>query len=227
MGVKNWENLPDNMQTDYVRQYYEALRKKQVQLVAKRVFDVVVSLILLVVLSPVFLILWVAIRVDSKGAALFQQIRVTQYGREFRIYKFRTMVVDAEKLGAQVTTKGDSRVTKVGRFLRKCRLDELPQLVNILKGDMSFVGTRPEVPRYVAAYSEVMWATLLLPAGVTSTASIEYKDEDRLLSNAEDADKTYIDAILPAKMQYNLQYLLDYSFWKDIKIMIKTVLAVL
>lgn len=227
MGVKNWENLPDNMQTDSVRQYYEALRKKQVQLVAKRVFDVVVSLILLVVLSPVFLILWVAIRVDSKGAALFQQIRVTQYGREFRIYKFRTMVVDAEKLGAQVTTKGDSRVTKVGRFLRKCRLDELPQLVNILKGDMSFVGTRPEVPRYVAAYSDVMWATLLLPAGVTSTASIEYKDEDRLLSNAEDADKTYIDAILPEKMQYNLQYLLDYSFWKDIKIMIKTVLAVL
>lgn len=227
MGVKNWENLPDNMQTDSVRQYYEALRKKQVQLVAKRVFDVVVSLILLVVLSPVFLILWVAIRVDSKGAALFQQIRVTQYGREFRIYKFRTMVVDAEKLGAQVTTKGDSRVTKVGRFLRKCRLDELPQLVNILKGDMSFVGTRPEVPRYVAAYSEVMWATLLLPAGVTSTASIEYKDEDRLLSNAEDADKTYIDAILPEKMRYNLQYLLDYSFWKDIKIMIKTVLAVL
>lgn len=227
MGVKNWENLPDNMQTDSVRQYYEALRKKRVQLIAKRVFDVVVSLILLVVLSPVFLILWVAIRVDSKGAALFQQIRVTQYGREFRIYKFRTMVVDAEKLGAQVTTKGDSRVTHVGRFLRKCRLDELPQLVNILKGDMSFVGTRPEVPRYVAAYSDVMWATLLLPAGVTSTASIEYKDEDRLLSNAEDADKTYIDAILPAKMQYNLQYLLDYSFWKDIKIMIKTVLAVL
>lgn len=227
MGVKNWENLPDNMQTDSVRQYYEALRKKQVQLVAKRVFDVVVSLILLVVLSPVFLILWIAIRVDSRGAALFQQIRVTQYGREFRIYKFRTMVVDAEKLGAQVTTKGDSRVTKVGRFLRKCRLDELPQLVNILKGDMSFVGTRPEVPRYVAAYSDVMWATLLLPAGVTSTASIEYKDEDRLLSNAEDADKTYIDAILPEKMRYNLQYLLDYSFWKDIKIMIKTVLAVL
>lgn len=227
MGVKNWENLPDNMQTDSVRQYYEALRKKQVQLVAKRVFDVVVSLILLVVLSPVFLILWVAIRVDSRGAALFQQIRVTQYGREFRIYKFRTMVVDAEKLGAQVTTKGDSRVTKVGRFLRKCRLDELPQLVNILKGDMSFVGTRPEVPRYVAAYSDVMWATLLLPAGVTSTASIEYKDEDRLLSNAKDADKTYIDAILPEKMRYNLQYLLDYSFWKDIKIMIKTVLAVL
>lgn len=227
MGVKNWENLPDNMQTDFVRQYYEALRKKKAQLVAKRVFDVVVSLILLVVLSPVFLILWVAIRVDSKGAALFQQIRVTQYGREFRIYKFRTMVVDAEKLGAQVTTKGDSRVTRVGRFLRKCRLDELPQLVNILKGDMSFVGTRPEVPRYVAAYSDVMWATLLLPAGVTSTASIEYKDEDRLLSNAEDADKTYIDAILPEKMKYNLQYLLDYSFWKDIKIMIKTVLAVL
>lgn len=227
MGVKNWENLPDNMQTDSVRQYYEALRKKQAQLIVKRVFDVVVSLILLVVLSPVFLILWVAIRVDSKGAALFQQIRVTQYGREFRIYKFRTMVVDAEKLGAQVTTKGDSRVTRVGRFLRKCRLDELPQLVNILKGDMSFVGTRPEVPRYVAAYSDVMWATLLLPAGVTSTASIEYKDEDRLLSNAEDADKTYIDAILPEKMRYNLQYLLDYSFWKDIKIMIKTVLAVL
>lgn len=227
MGVKNWENLPDNMQTDSVRQYYEALRKKQAQLIVKRVFDVVVSLILLVVLSPVFLILWVAIRVDSKGAALFQQIRVTQYGREFRIYKFRTMVVDAEKLGAQVTTKGDSRVTRVGHFLRKCRLDELPQLVNILKGDMSFVGTRPEVPRYVAAYSEVMWATLLLPAGVTSTASIEYKDEDRLLSNAEDADKTYIDAILPEKMRYNLQYLLDYSFWKDIKIMIKTVLAVL
>lgn len=227
MGVKNWENLPDNMQTDSVRQYYEALRKKQAQLIAKRVFDVVVSLILLVVLSPVFLILWVAIRVDSKGAALFQQIRVTQYGREFRIYKFRTMVVDAEKLGAQVTTKADSRVTHVGRFLRKCRLDELPQLVNILKGDMSFVGTRPEVPRYVAAYSDVMWATLLLPAGVTSTASIEYKDEDRLLSNAEDADKTYIDAILPEKMWYNLQYLLDYSFWKDIEIMIKTVLAVL
>lgn len=221
-----WHKLPEFLQQDSVRPYYEALCKKRGQLAAKRVFDFLCALLLLFLLSPIMLILAAAIKLDSKGTVMFRQVRVTQYGKEFRIFKFRTMVSDAPKKGTQVTVQGDPRITRVGHLLRKFRLDELPQLLNILLGQMSFVGTRPEVPKYVSQYTPEMMATLLLPAGVTSRASIEYKDEDRLLADAENADKTYIEQVLPGKMEYNLKSLLEFSFWKDLKTMLDTVLAV-
>lgn len=189
-------------------------------------FDLILSCVLIVLLSPVMLILAVAIKLDSPGTVMFRQVRVTQYGKEFRIFKFRTMVQNAQQLGTQVTVKGDNRITRMGHLLRKCRLDELPQLFNILLGEMSFVGTRPEVPKYVSRYTPEMMATLLLPAGVTSQASIQYKDEDRLLENAQDADKTYVEQVLPGKMEYNLKSILEFSIWKDFKTMIDTVVAV-
>lgn len=222
----DWEQLPRNMQNDAVQPYYDALSKKKVSLFCKRVFDFIVALVLLIVLLPIFLFLALLIKLDSPGAVMFRQVRVTRYGKEFRIYKFRTMVQNAEKLGTQVTSKNDARVTRIGGFLRKFRLDELPQLINILLGDMSFVGTRPEVPRYVKQYTDEMLATLLLPAGVTSEASIRYKDEDKLLTDAEDADKTYVEQILPQKMQYNLHSLLEFGFANDLKTMINTVTAI-
>ena len=225
--MRKWESLPEQLRTEAVRPYYEALRRKRGSLFAKRCFDLVVALILVILLSPVMLGLAIAIKADSKGKVMFRQVRITRYGKKFRIFKFRTMVSDAERLGSQVTTNQDSRVTKVGRMLRKCRLDELPQLLNIIAGDMTFVGTRPEVPRFVEHYTEAMQATLLLPAGVTSETSILYKDEERLLSEAQNADETYMNEVLPAKMQYNLAYLENYNFWKDIRIMLHTVTAVL
>lgn len=224
--MKKWENLPEELKMDEVRPYYDYLSKHKAGLVGKRIADFLLSLILFIVLFPFMLIIGILVGVTSPGGVFFCQERVTTYGRHFKIIKFRTMVADAEKKGTQVTTEGDSRVTGVGRFLRKVRLDELPQLINILKGDMSIVGTRPEVPRYVEKYSKEMMATLLLPAGVTSTASIEYKDEDKLLAEGEDADVTYVEKVLPEKMKYNLEYLKNYSFWKDFAIMVKTVLAV-
>ena len=225
--LKRWEQLPQELQNDSVRPYYEALSRKRGQLLFKRVFDILLSLVLLVLLSPVMLILALAIRLDSPGEVLFRQVRVTQYGQEFRIFKFRTMVANAQQLGTQVTVQGDMRITRVGKLLRKCRLDELPQLLNILMGQMSFVGTRPEVPRYVRQYTPQMLATLLLPAGVTSQASIRYKDEDRLLDNSSDPDRTYVEQVLPGKMEYNLNSLLDFSLWQDFKTMVQTVGAVL
>ena len=225
--LKSWEQLPQQLQNDSVRPYYEALSRKRGQLLLKRVFDVLLSLVLLVLLSPVMLILAIAIRLDSPGEVLFRQVRVTQYGQEFRIFKFRTMVANAQQLGTQVTVQGDMRITRMGKLLRKCRLDELPQLLNILMGQMSFVGTRPEVPRYVRQYTPQMLATLLLPAGVTSQASIRYKDEDRLLDASSDPDRTYVEQVLPGKMEYNLNSLLDFSLWQDFKTMVQTVGAVL
>lgn len=225
--LKRWEQQPQELQNDSVRPYYEALSRKRGQLLFKRVFDILLSLVLLVLLSPVMLILALAIRLDSPGEVLFRQVRVTQYGQEFRIFKFRTMVANAQQLGTQVTVQGDMRITRVGKLLRKCRLDELPQLLNILMGQMSFVGTRPEVPRYVRQYTPQMLATLLLPAGVTSQASIRYKDEDRLLDSSADPDRTYVEQVLPGKMEYNLNSLLDFSLWQDLKTMVQTVGAVL
>lgn len=225
--LKRWEQLPQELQNDSVRPYYEALSRKRGQLLLKRVFDILLSLVLLVLLSPVMLILALAIRLDSPGEVLFRQVRVTQYRQEFRIFKFRTMVANAQQLGTQVTVQGDMRITRVGKLLRKCRLDELPQLLNILMGQMSFVGTRPEVPRYVRQYTPQMLATLLLPAGVTSQASIRYKDEDRLLDSSADPDRTYVEQVLPGKMEYNLNSLLDFSLWQDFKTMVQTVGAVL
>ena len=224
--LKPWGQLPREFRTEAVRPYYEALCRKKAQLIIKRMFDLILSCVLIVLLSPVMLILAVAIKLDSPGTVMFRQVRVTQYGKEFRIFKFRTMVQNAQQLGTQVTVKGDSRITRMAHLLRKCRLDELPQLFNILLGEMSFVGTRPEVPKYVSRYTPEMMATLLLPAGVTSQASIQYKDEDRLLENAQDADKTYVEQVLPGKMEYNLKSILEFSLWKDFKTMIDTVVAV-
>lgn len=226
MLLKKWEQLPPEMQTDSVRKYYDVLKKKQVSLFFKRAFDIVVSLIMLIVLLPLFLVLGVAIKLDSKGPVFYRQVRVTQYGRRFRIFKFRSMVQDADK-GSLVTVQGDARVTRVGKFVRKCRLDEVSQLINVLKGDMTFVGTRPEVPKYVDMYTDEMMATLLLPAGVTSLASIIYKDEAELLDGAENTDKVYVEKVLPGKMFYNLKSLKDFGFWVDIKTMFMTVFAVL
>lgn len=225
--MRKWDQLPENMRNESIRPYYEHLQQHKMGLLAKRIFDFLMALILLLILWPILLILGILVGSTSKGGVFFRQERVTTYGRTFRIFKFRTMVADAEKRGSQVTTSGDARVTPIGRFLRKVRLDELPQLLNILTGDMSFVGTRPEVPRYVEAYSDEMRATLLLPAGVTSKASIEYKDEERLLAAGTDVDATYIHEVLPGKMKYNLDYLKTFSFGKDIWLMVQTVLAVI
>ena len=227
MILKKWEDLPENLRTDAVRPYYELLRKRKGSLLLKRCFDVVVSAIMLLLLAPVFLVLAIAIKLDSPGPVFYRQVRVTQYGREFRIFKFRSMVSDADKRGSLVTVSGDSRITRVGKFIRKCRLDELCQLIDIFRGTMTFVGTRPEVPKYVAAYTPEMMATLLLPAGVTSEASILYKDEADLLDAAEDVDAVYIRDVLPGKMAYNLDALKHFSFFSDIATMFRTVFAVL
>lgn len=222
----SWEKLPPQMQTEAVKPYYEILQKKQISLIFKRLFDIVVSIIMLLILSPVFLILAIAIKLDTEGPVFYRQVRVTQYGKEFRIFKFRTMVNNADKIGSQVTVGGDNRITRVGKVIRECRLDEIGQLLNILGGSMTFVGTRPEVPKYVEKYTSEMWATLLLPAGVTSEASIRYKDEAALLDAAEDVDATYIQDVLPGKMKYNLRSIQEYSFFKDIETMFQTVFAV-
>ena len=227
MILKEWNDLPVIMQNDAVKYYYDILSRHQISLVLKRLFDIVVSLIMLIILCPVMLIIAIMIRLDSPGPALFLQERVTTYGKHFKIYKFRTMVVDAEKMGTQVTTSGDQRITTLGKILRNFRLDELPQLVNILMGDMSFVGTRPEVVKYVDRYEPEMLATLLLPAGVTSEASIRYKDEYKLLEEAEDIDEVYVKKILPAKMVWNLNSIERFSFPREILTMIRTVFAVL
>lgn len=227
MILKDWEQLPEELQLDEVKPYYEVLKKKKLSLILKRIFDIVVSFIILIILSPVFVFLGIAIKIDSKGPVFFRQERITQYGKTFRIFKFRTMVNNAEKLGTQVTVGNDARITKVGKFIRDCRLDEIAQLLNILTGDMTFVGTRPEVRKYVNHYTKEMMATLLLPAGVTSLASIYYKDEAKLLDKSNNPDKTYIEEVLPGKMKYNLQSIREFNFFEDIKTMIKTVVAVI
>ena len=227
MMLRKWEDLPKEMQTAEVRPYYDALTKKRASLFLKRAFDIAASLLLLLILSPVFLVLAIAIKLDSEGPIFYRQTRITQYKRRFRIYKFRTMVNNADAVGTSVTVKGDARITRVGGFIRRCRLDEIGQLIDVLRGTMTFVGTRPEVPEYVGHYTPEMLATLLLPAGVTSEASVYYKDESRLLDGAEDVDAVYVNRILPEKMCYNLKAIKEFSLLRDIKIMLMTVLAVL
>ena len=225
--LKNWNELPEYMRTDEVRPYYDLLQKKRLSLFFKRVFDIVVSLIMIILCSPILLIISILIVKDSKGGVFYRQERVTQYGKVFRIFKFRTMVQNADQIGTQVTVSNDSRITKIGSKLRNCRLDELPQLFNIFLGDMTFVGTRPESVHYVKSYTNEMYATLLLPAGVTSEASIEYKDEADLLDQADDVDRVYINEVLPEKMKYNLNSIKEFSFFKEIATMFRTVFAVL
>jgi lipopolysaccharide/colanic/teichoic acid biosynthesis glycosyltransferase len=226
MKIREWQDLPGYMKNDSVRKYYFILMKKRKSLYAKRVFDIVFAIISVFILLPVFLIISIAIKIDSKGPIMFRQVRVTQYGRRFKIYKFRTMIENAEKIGGQVTTKNDTRITNTGRLLRKYKLDEIPQLFNIISGDMSFVGTRPETVKYFALYEDEMMATLLLPAGVTSEASIKFKDEELFFDNAVDTEGIYINVLLPEKMEINLSSLEKFSFHRDISIIIRTAIAV-
>lgn len=229
MELRPWRLLPDEMRTKEVRKYYNILMKHRMWLKVKRAFDVVVAGIMLAVLIIPMGIIAIAIRLDSPGPVFFRQARVTQYGKIFRIYKFRTMVDNASKLGAAVTVDNDSRITKVGAFLRKYRMDEFPQLFNILAGDMTLVGTRPEVPKYVKKYTKEMYATLLLPAGLTSRTSIAYKDEDKLLGEAVDEESTdniYINEVLPAKMRYNLESMKHFGVQADASVLWDTFTSV-
>lgn len=225
--LRQWDDLPDYMQTEEVRFYYDVLKKKKASLFLKRIFDFMVSVIMLIMLSPLMIVLSIAIVIDSKGGVFFRQERITQYGSKFYIHKFRTMVANAESFGSQVTLANDMRVTKIGAKIRKYRLDELPQLIDILQGNMSFVGTRPEVTKYVEQYTSEMMATLLLPAGVTSEASIKYKDEERLLQDANNVDEVYVNEVLPEKMKYNIESIENFSVLKELSIMIKTIGAVM
>ena len=228
MLLKDWEELPEFMRTEDVKVYYESLSKKKISLFFKRIFDIVMSLIMIIITSPLLILLSIWIKLDSKGPVFYRQARITQYGEIFHIYKFRTMIVNADKLGTLVTTKNDVRITKVGNKIRKCRLDEIPQLFNVLRGEMSFVGTRPEVKRYVDSYTDEMKATLLLPAGITSVASVKFKNEEDVIelvkNKYRNTDELYISEILPKKMSYNLKYLINYRFYKDIYCCLITVL---
>jgi len=224
--IVKWEQLPKEMQIEEVKRYYDILKHKKCSLFFKRVFDIVFSLLLLCILFPVFLLLALAIKIDSPGPVFYRQVRVTQYNEKFRIFKFRSMVQNADQ-GPLVTVSADTRITRVGKFVRKFRIDELPQLIDVLRGKMTFVGTRPEVPKYTEQYTPEMMATLLLPAGITSLASIYYKDEAKLLDSGDDVVKVYVETVLPAKMYYNLKAIENYSFFGDLKIMLMTFLAVL
>lgn len=226
MRICKREELPENMQTAAVDRYYNILRKKRASLFCKRVFDLILSFLLLIILSPVFLILAIAIKIDSRGPVFYRQVRVTQYGKQFKIHKFRSMYVNSDK-SLQVTLDHDSRVTRVGKIIRKFRLDEISQLLDVVSGNMTFVGTRPEVPKYVEKYTPEMLATLLLPAGITSEASIYFKNEAELLQNAKNADKDYVTKVLPIKMYYNLRSIERFGFFQELGIMFKTVFAVL
>ena len=224
-------NVDKRFETEIVKKYRENIQKKKVSLFLKLFFDKVLALLMLIPLSPIILGIAIWIKLDSEGPVFYRQERITTYGRTFRIFKFRTMVKDADKMGAAVTQQNDPRISKVGRKLRKVRLDELPQLINVLIGDMCFVGVRPEVAKYVNRYTDEMNATLLLPAGITSPASIEYKDEDEVIEkykgSGRSIDDIYVEEILPDKMKYNLKYIKEFSVINDIKIMIKTALAVI
>ena len=224
-------NVDKRFETEIVKKYRENIQKKKVSLFLKLFFDRVLALLMLIPLSPIILGIAIWIKLDSEGPVFYRQERITTYGRTFKIFKFRTMVKDADKMGAAVTQQNDPRISKVGHKLRKVRLDELPQLINVLIGDMSFVGVRPEVAKYVDRYTDEMNATLLLPAGITSPASIEYKDEDEVIEKfkgtGRSIDDIYIEEVLPDKMKYNLDYIKNFSIVNDIKIMIQTALAVI
>ncbi len=226
--MKRWNDLPDSLKLDEVKPYYDILKSKAFSRFLKRSFDIFASLVLIILLSPVMLGVAVWIKLDSKGPVLYKSIRVTAYDKDFQILKFRTMVQDADKKGALVTVSGDNRITRVGAKIRRTRLDELPQLFNVLVGQMSFVGTRPEVRKYVDMYTNEMRATLLLPAGITSKASLAYRDEDeklaKLTAEGKTLEEAYVHSILPEKMRYNLEYLKNFSFFEDILACIKTLL---
>ena len=225
--LKKWEDLPDFIRIPEVKPYYDTLRGKRLSLFGKRTFDFFAALVLIVLLALPMAVIALWILIDDGRPVFYRQERVTAYGRVFRIHKFRTMVNNADKLGSAVTVGNDSRVTRVGSRLRHLRLDELPQIIDVLEGKMSIVGVRPEAVKYVKRYRPEYMATLLLPAGITSETSIRYKDEDRLLSAADDVDRVYVEEILPAKMRWNLKYIREFGFFGDIATMFRTVFAVL
>ena len=225
--MKKWEELPKFMQCDEVKEYYDILSKKKLSLRLKRAFDIVAATCILIITAIPMIIIAIRIATESKGGVFYRQERVTTYGKKFKIHKFRTMVANADQIGSAVTVSGDNRITPTGAFLRKYRLDELPQVFDVLSGNMSFVGTRPEVTKYVKKYTKEMRATLLLPAGIKSEASIRYKDEAELLDAADDVDKVYIEQVLPGKMKYNLESIRRFSFFGEIATMFRTVFAVL
>jgi lipopolysaccharide/colanic/teichoic acid biosynthesis glycosyltransferase len=226
MGLVKWEKLPQDMRNECVMEYYKVLYHKRYIIIVKRVIDILFAFILFVLLAPLFIIVACAVKLDSKGSVLFHQTRVTQYGRLFKIYKFRTMIENADKNGELITKDNDTRITKIGGLLRKYRIDEIPQLINIIKGDTSFVGIRPEVEKYVQFYSEEMKATLLLPAGVTSKACVLYRDEGRILAGNENIDHLYINIILHEKMRINLDSLKTFSLTSDFYTIILTIFTV-
>lgn len=225
--LRKWEDLPDFMKVPEVRPYWEILNARRGQLLLKRIFDLAVGLLLLLILAIPMAGIAILIKMDSEGPIFYRQERVTTYGRHFRIHKFRTMVSNADRTGPAVTVGNDSRVTKVGRKLRGYRLDELPQVLDVILGDMSFVGTRPETVKFVDRYRPEYNATLLLPAGITSEASIRYKDEDRLLNATDNVDDVYMNHVLPEKMNWNLESIRRFRFIREIMIMFRTIAAIL
>ena len=225
--MRKWEEIPKYMQCAEVKEYYDILSKRKLSLKMKRLFDIVAGFGILIITAIPMLIISIKIAAESPGGVFYRQERITTYGKIFKIHKFRTMVANADQLGTAVTVSGDSRITPTGKFLRKYRLDELPQVFDVIAGNMSFVGTRPEATKYVKKYTKEMRATLLMPAGITSEASIRYKDEAKLLDEAEDVDKVYVEKVLPAKMKYNLKSIREFSFWGDIVTMVRTVFAVM
>lgn len=227
MRFRKWDNLPEFMKCDEVRMYYDILAKKKLSITLKRIFDVVMAVVLLVILVIPMLVIAIMIKLDSSGPVFYRQERVTAYGKKFKIHKFRTMVNNADKIGASVTVNGDVRITKMGRRIRNLRIDEIPQLIDVISGDMSFVGTRPEAVKYVEKYKPEYNATLLMPAGITSEASIRYKDEDKLLNTAYDTDRVYVEQVLPEKMKWNLNSIERFSILREILTIFRTVSAIL
>lgn len=226
MILCKWEELPEDMRTSEVRKYYDILSKHKLELALKRGFDFAAAFFLLLILTIPMLIIGALIAVDSPGGVFYRQERATTNGKIFKIHKFRTMCQNADQ-GSKITVKNDCRVTKMGAKLRKNRLDELPQVLDVLSGNMSFVGTRPEVRKYVDQYTDEMKATLLMPAGITSEASVRFKGEARLLADVDDVDGVYMNEILPRKMYYNLKSIREFGLFKEIRTMIRTVLAVM
>lgn len=226
MLIKKWDKLPDFMKCDEVKEYYDILSKKKISLLFKRIFDFIIGVMVLLITMLPMLIISIKIMTETSGGVFYRQERITAYGKKFRIHKFRTMVKNADQIGNAVTVSDDDRITPTGKILRKYRLDELPQVFDVLSGNMSFVGTRPEVEKYVDRYTNSMYATLLLPAGITSEASIRFKDESALLTKNVNVDEIYLKEILPKKMEYNLKSIREFSFLGEIRTMFRTVFAV-
>ena len=188
----------------------------------KRVFDIILSALGLILLSPLFLVLAIAIATDSPGGIFYRQTRVGKNGHPFRIFKFRSMRSGSDKKGQLTVGSTDQRITRTGRFIRKHKLDEFPQLINVLKGDMSLVGPRPEVPKYVAMYNDEQKKVLSVRPGITDYASIEYANENDLLSSSSNPEKTYIDEVMPAKLELNKKYISEAGLGTDIKLIFRT-----